>query len=153
LRGRSHEGVTVIDHSEFAPEEWATLRFAPFWVLAALAGRQSGFDPIEFDVFSLVVEEASEQARGRFGGELLQRVTWDLDRLAAAFGNDQRSVVTGLFEVCQLLERLPPDEADVFREALVRGVGEGLARARGRYGRVISEEDERTVELVGVLLS
>ena len=65
----------MIDHSEFAPEEWATLRFAPFWVLAALAGRQSGFDPIEFDVFSLVVEEASEQARGRFGGELLQRVT------------------------------------------------------------------------------
>jgi hypothetical protein len=136
----------VIDDSAFAPAEWRTLRFAPFWVLAALAGRQSAFDPIEFDVFS-------EQARGRFGGELLQRVTWDLDRLAAAFGNDQRSVVTGLFEVCLLLERLPPDEADVFREALVRGVGEGLARARGRYGRIISEEDERTVELVGVLLS
>jgi len=80
-------------------------------------------------------------------------VALDLDRLAAAFGNDPRSVVTGLFEVCRLLERLPPEEAEVFREALVRGVGEGMARARGRYGRIISEEDERTVELVGVLLS
>ena len=51
------------------------------------------------------------------------------------------------------MERLPPDEAEVFREALVRGVAEGMARARGRYGRIISEEDERTVELVEVLLS
>ena len=143
----------MIDDSAFAPAEWATLRFAPFWVLAALAGRQRGFEPVEFDVFTEVVEKASERARGRFGGALLHRVTLDLDRLAAAFGNDERSVVTGLFEVCRLLDRLPPDEADVFREALVRGVGEGLARARGRYGRVISEEDERTVELVGVLLS
>ena len=139
---------------DFAPpRRWATLRFAPFWVLAAIAGRQRGFDPVEFDVFS----------RGRRGGvgagawavrrRVLQRVALDLDRLAAAFGNDQRSVVTGLFEVCRLLERLPPDEAEVFREALVRGVAEGIARARGRYGRIISEEDERTVELVEVLLS
>jgi hypothetical protein len=143
----------VVDDGAFAPAEWATLRFAPFWVLAALAGRERDFDPVEFDVFSEVVERASERARGRFGGDLLLRVTWDLDRLAAAFGEDRRSVVTGLFEVCRLLERLPPDEADAFREALVRGVGEGMARARGRYGRVISEEDERTVELVGVLLS
>jgi hypothetical protein len=148
-----HEGVTVIDHGDFAPAEWATLRFAPFWVLAAIAGRQRDFDAAEFDVFTQVVEEASARARGRFGGDLLQRVALDLDRLAAAFGNDPRSVVTGLFEVCRLLERLPPEEAEVFREALVRGVGEGMARARGRYGRIISEEDERTVELVGVLLS
>jgi hypothetical protein len=152
-RERSHEGVTVIEDRAFAPAEWATLRFAPFWVLAAIAGRQSGFDPVEFDVFTQVVEEASARARGRFGGDLLQRVALDFDRLAAAFGNDRRSVVTGLFEVCRLLERLPPDEADAFREVLIRGVGEGMARARGRYGRIISEEDERTVELVGVLLS
>jgi hypothetical protein len=143
----------VIEDDTFAPAEWATLRFAPFWVLAALAGRQRGFDPIEFEVFSEVVEEASRQATGRVGGAVLHRVALDLDRLAAAFGNDRRSVVTGLFEVCELIERLPAEEAAVFREALVRGVAEGLARARGRYGRVISEEDERTVELVGVLLS
>ena len=148
-----HEGVTVIDHGDFAPAEWVTLRFAPFWVLAAIAGRQRDFDAAEFAVFTEVVEEASARARGRFGGDLLQRVALELDRLAAAFGNDPRSVVTGLFEVCRLLERLPPDEAEVFREALVRGVGEGMARARGRYGRIVSEEDERTLELVGVLLS
>lgn len=143
----------MIDDRAFAPAEWATLRFAPFWVLAAIAGRERDFDPVEFEVFTEVVEEASRRATGRVGGAVLHRVALDLDRLAAAFGEDRRSVVTGLFEVCRLLERLPPDEADAFREALVRGVGEGMARARGRYGRVISEEDERTVELVGVLLS
>ncbi len=141
------------DDDRFAPDEWATLRFAPFWILAALVGCYRGFDPLEFEAFSRAVEEASDRARGRFGGAVLARVALDLDRLAAAFGNDGRPVVTGLWEVCRLLDRLPPDEADEFREALVRGVGEGLARARGRFGRVISDEDAKTVELVAVLLS
>jgi hypothetical protein len=80
-------------------------------------------------------------------------VELDLDRLAIAFGKDRRSVATGLWEVCSLLERVPEEEAAAFRDALVSGVGEGLARARGRFGRFISEDDARTVELVAVLLS
>ena len=148
-----HAGVTVADDETFTPGEWATLRFAPFWVLAALAGCYRGFDPLEFEAFSRAVEEASDRARGRLGGEVLQRVALDLDRLAVAFGKDRRSVVTGLWEVARLLERMPEDEAEAFREALVSGVGEGLARARGRFGRLISEEDARTVEMVAVLLS
>lgn len=141
------------DDERFTPNEWATLRFAPFWVLAAFAGCFRGFEPLEFEAFSRAVEEASERARGSLGGVVLGRVALDLDRLAVAFGNDRRSVATGLWEVCQLLKRLPDDEAELFREALVSGVGEGLARARGRFGRLISEEDARTVELVAVLLS
>ena len=137
----------------FAPDEWATLRFAPFWILAAFVGCHRGFDPLEFEAFSRVIEEVSDRARGRLGREVLQRVAMDLDRLARAFGNDHRSVVTGLWEVGRLLERMPEEEAEAFREALVSGVGEGLARARGRFGRFMSEEDARTVELVAVLLS
>jgi hypothetical protein len=137
----------------FAPDEWTTLRFAPFWILAAFAGCSRGFDPHEFEAFSRAVEEASDRARGHFGGVVLQRVALDLDRLAIAFGNDRRSVATGLWEVCRLLDRMADEEAEVFRDALVCGVGEGLARARGRFGRIISDEDARVVELVAVLLS
>ena len=138
---------------DFAPEEWVTLRFAPFWVLAALAGCYRGFDPLEFEAFSRAVEEASDRTRGQLSGSVLQRVALDLDRLTVAFANDRRPVATGLCEVCRLLQRLPEDEAEEFREALVSGVGEGLARARGRFGRLISDEDARAVELVDVLLS
>ena len=42
--------------------------------------------------------------------------------------------------------------ADAFRDALVSGVCEGVARARGRYGRIISEDDAKIVELVAQLL-
>src|ERR671937_479582 len=70
-----HAGVTVADDETFTPGEWATLRFAPFWVLAALAGCYRGFDPLEFEAFSRAVEEASDRARGRLGGEVLQRVS------------------------------------------------------------------------------
>ena len=42
-----HGGVPVKDDDRFAPDEWATLRFAPFWVLAALVGCYRGFDPPE----------------------------------------------------------------------------------------------------------
>jgi hypothetical protein len=137
----------------FAPDEWATLRFAPFWVLAAVTGCYRGFDPAEFEAFSRALDEASDRARGRLGGEVLQRVALDLDRLAIAFGNDRRSVAAGLWEVSRILERMADNEAAAFRDALVSGVGEGLARARGRFGRFISDEDARTVELVAVLLS
>jgi hypothetical protein len=157
-RGVATEEYDVIEYDVvkddvFATDERVTLRFAPFWVLAAFAGRQRGFDQSEFEAFSRVIEEASERARGRLGGRVLQRVAMDLDRIAAAFGNDRRSVATGLYEVRGLIERLPPDEALAFRETLVCGVGEGIAKARGRYGRIISEEDGRTLELVEALLS
>jgi hypothetical protein len=138
---------------DFAPDEWVTLRFAPFWILAAFVGCSRGFDPLEFEAFSRVIDEVSDRARGRLGREVLQRVAMDLDRLAIAFGNDRRSVTTGLWEVGRLLERMPEEEAEAFREALVSGVGEGFAQARGRFGRFMSEEDARTVELVAVLLS
>src|SRR4029079_19607286 len=104
-----------------------------FWVLAAIAGRQRGFDRVEFDVFSEVVEEASVRARGRCAGDVLRGVALALTRLAAAFGHDQRSVVTGLFEVCRLLERLPPDEAEVVREAVDRRAGAGAAVVTVRH--------------------
>ena len=93
--GAGHAGVIVTDDETFAPDEWATLCLAPFWILAALAGCYRGFDPLEFEAFSRAVEEASDRARGRLGGEVLRRVALDLDRLAIAFGNDRRSVVTG----------------------------------------------------------
>jgi hypothetical protein len=146
-------GDTVFDDERFTPDEWATLRFSPFWILAAFAGCFRGFDPLEFEAFSGAVEEAAERAGGSVGGVVLGRVALDLDRLAIAFGADHRSVATGLWEVSRLLKRLPDDETELFREALVSGVGEGLARARGRFGRLISEEDARIVELVAVLLS
>ena len=63
----------MTDDETFAPDEWATLCLAPFWVLAALAGCYRGFDPLEFEAFSRAVEEASDRARGRLGGEVLRR--------------------------------------------------------------------------------
>ena len=127
----------------------SALRLPHFWLIL-----QQFLQPRRLVVLFLGLQRLEEHVVDFFVLQVdLQRVALDFERIAVAFGNDRRSVVTGLFEVCQLMERLPPDEADVLREALVRGVGEGMARARGRYGRVISEEDERTVALVGELLS
>ena len=122
------------------------------WAFAALAGRYRAFDPLDLAAFGHAVEQAAEAERGRLGGHVLGRVALDLDRLTVRFENDDRSVASGLWQVSGLLTRLPEDEADAFREALVSGVCEGVARARGRYGRVVSEEDAKIVELVAQLL-
>lgn len=137
----------------FTADEWHTLLFAPFWVFTALTGRYRAFDPFDLGAFVHAVEQAADSERQRLGGHLLGRVALDLDRLTLRFENDDRSVASGLWQVSGLLARLPEDEADAFRNALVSGVCAGVARARGRYGRVISEDDAKVVELVEQLLT
>jgi hypothetical protein len=58
-----------------------------------------------------------------------------------SFGNDRRSVATRRWDVCRLLERMPEEEPEAFRETLVCRAGESL-RAHGRFGRFTSEEDD-----------
>lgn len=136
----------------FTVEEWSTLWLAPFWVFSAIVGRSRAFDPLDFEAFSRSVDVVADLERGRFAGEVLTRVALDLDRLVRRYAADRRSPATGLWEVGGLLQRLPDDEAEAFRAALVSGVGEGVAKARGRFGRVMSEDDAKALELVAQLL-
>jgi hypothetical protein len=137
----------------FTDEEWRTLWFAPFWVFSAVVGRYRGFDPLEFEAFTACVERSAETGRGTLGGAVLNRVGLDMDRLARQYAGDSRSIASGLWQVGKLLARLPDGEAESVREALVVGVGEGVARARGRFGRYIGEDDAKTIELVATLLT
>jgi hypothetical protein len=143
----------VIETETFTPDEWWTLRFAPFWVLSAVVGRTRSFDPLDLEAFSHAVDVLADQERGRLGGAVLTRVALDIHRLTSRYSADRRSVATGLWEVSGLLTRLPEEEAEAFRDALVSGVGESVAKARGPYGRVMSEDDARKLALVAQLLS
>jgi hypothetical protein len=143
----------VIEAETFTPDEWWTLRFAPYWVLSAVVGRSRSFDPMDLEAFSYAVDFMAEQERGRLSGAVLTRVALDFQRLTIRYSADRRSVVTGLWEVSRLLARLPDEEAEAFREALVSGVGESVAKARGRYGRIMSEDDVRALALVAQLLA
>ena len=58
----------------------------------------------------------------------------------------------GLFQVDALL-RKAGDEADLFKGTLVLDIGEGVARARGRYGTEMSEDDAKSVVLAAKLLA
>jgi hypothetical protein len=136
----------------FTAAEWSTLWMAPFWVFSAVVGRTRAFDPLEFEAFSRAVDVVADLERGRFAGEVLTRVALDLNRILRRYEADHRSVATGLWEVSGLLQRLPDDEAEAFRAALVSGVGESVATARGRFGRVMSEDDAKALELVAQLL-
>jgi hypothetical protein len=137
---------------DFTPEEWRTLQFAPFWMFGAVVGAYRGFDALEYQAFSRSLELAA-MAPGRLNREVMSSVARDLDRLTAEFAGDGRSIASGLCEVAAILSKVPSGEADMFREALLSVVGEGVARARGRFGRVMSEEDAKDLDLVAQLLS
>jgi hypothetical protein len=59
----------------------------------------------------------------------------------------------GLFQVDAILSKASDDEADLFKGMLVVEIGEGVARARGRYGTEMSDEDAKSVVLVAKLLA
>jgi hypothetical protein len=141
------------EQDHFSPEEWRTLQFAPFWMFSAVVGAYSGFDPRDFQVFVRCLEAATLIAGGELGRELLTSVLADRDRLAARFREDRRSIGTGLFQVDALLRRAGDDEAARFKDLLILEVGEGIARARGRYGTEMSDDDANAVALAAQLLA
>jgi hypothetical protein len=141
------------ERDRYSAEEWRTLQFAPFWMFSAVVGAYGGFDPRDFQVFVRCLEAAAV-AGGELGHELLASVLADRDRLAAQFREDRRSIGTGLFQVDAVLGRKAgPEDAARLKDLLVLEIGEGVARARGRYGTEMSEDDAKAVALAAQLLA
>ena len=140
------------EQDRYTPDEWRTLQFAPFWMFSAVVGAYNRFDPRDFQVFVRCLEAAS-LAEGRLGRELLESVVADRDRLAEQFRTEPRSIGVGLFQVDLVLSKAAGDEAARFKDMLVLEIGEGVARARGRYGTEMSEDDANSVTLAAQLLA
>ena len=140
------------EQDRYTPEEWRTLQFAPFWMFSAVIGAYDRFDPRDHQAF-LRCLEAAALADGRLRRELLASVLADRELLAEQFRTEQRSIGVGLFQVDAVLAKAGPDEAARFKDMLVLDVGEGVARARGRYGTEMGDDDARAVALAAQLLA
>jgi hypothetical protein len=142
----------VSQRDAYTPEEWRTLQLAPFWVFSAVVGAYGRFDPRDYQAF-LRCLEATAVGGGRLGREVLQSVVADRDRLARVFHGERRSIGVGLFQADLVLRKAAGDEADLFKGMLVVGIAEGVARARGRYGTEMSDDDANSVVLAAKLLA
>lgn len=140
------------ERDRYTAEEWRTLQFAPFWMFSAVVGAYNRFDNRDFQVFVRCLEAAA-LAEDRLQRELLESVVADRDRLAEQFRTEPRSIGVGLFQVDLLLAKAGEDEAARFKEMLVLDIGEGVARARGRYGTEMTDDDARAVALAAGLLA
>jgi hypothetical protein len=142
----------VSQRDAHTPEEWRTLQFAPFWVFSAVIGAYDRYDPRDYQAFVGCLEAATA-AEGRLGREVLASVVADRDRLTRQFRGERRSIGVGLYQVDAVLRKAGADEADRFKGMLVRHIGEGVAKARGRYGTEMSDDDANAVVLVAKLLA
>jgi hypothetical protein len=140
------------EQDRYTPEEWRTLQFAPFWMFSAVIGAYNRFDPRDHQAFFRCLEAAAP-ADGRLRREVLASVLADRERLAGRFRTEQRSIGVGLFQVDAVLGKAGPDEAARFKDMLVLDIGEGVARARGRYGTEMSDDDAKAVALAAQLLA
>ena len=140
------------ERDRYTPEEWRTLQFAPFWMFSAVIGAYNRFDPRDHQAFFRCLEAAA-LADGRLRREVLASVLADRERLAERFRAEQRSIGVGLFQVDAVLAKAGPDEAARFKDMLVLDIGEGVARARGRYGTEMSDDDAKAVALAAQLLA
>ena len=140
------------EQERFTPEQWRTLQFAPFWMFSAVIGAYGRFDPLEYQAFVRCLEAAAAAAEP-LGREVLASVVADRERLTALYQTDRRTIAVGLVEVSAVLGRVAPEEAEGFKAVLVSGIGEGVARARGRFGVQMSDEDADAVTLAAQLLA
>jgi hypothetical protein len=128
--------------------EWLTLQLGSVWVVSALVGRDR-LDELEEAAFWQSVDDAPRESP--LGWQLMRAMTLNREWLLEEFQLDRRPTVSGLSEVASLLERVPSEVSRDVRESMLR-VGSGLARARGPFGRRISDQDALTLELVAQLL-
>ncbi len=129
--------------------DWLTLQRGPVWVISALIGRNH-FDELEQEAFWRAVEEAPV-GDAPLSWQLMQAVSRNRDWLLDEFMLDGRSIVSGLCQVTTLLERVPPEVSRETRETILR-VGYAMARARGPFGRRITDHDAQTLELVAQIM-
>src|SRR6478609_3223606 len=124
---------------ELSSTQWRTLQLTPLWVFSAIVGRQRDFDPLELAAFWRAVDEAAAGADG-LAKAVPESLSANFAVLLKDFETEQRSVVTGLWDVVIILNGL---DREVSRPlvATVLEIGERLCRARGSFGRVISRED------------
>ena len=136
----------------FSAEEWRTLQFAPFWIFSAVTGAYDRFDPRDEQAFVRCLEAAAALAGGRLGREVLESVLADHEGLSRQFRGERRSIGVGLFQADAVMRKAGDEEAERFKGTLVLGIGEGVAKARGRYGTEMSDDDAKSVVLAAQLL-
>ena len=129
--------------------EWVTLQLGPVWVISALIGRNR-FDELEQEAFWQAVADAP-QGPSALSWQLVQAMSRNREWLFDEFLLDDRSIVSGLGQVTVLLERVAPQVSRETREAILR-VGAGVARARGPFGRRMTDQDAQSLTLVSQLL-
>jgi hypothetical protein len=140
------------ERERFTSEEWRTLQLAPFWVFSAVIGAYRRFDHRDYGAFVRSVDAAATSGGGRLGREVLASVVADRELLADAYAADDRSIGVGLGHVATVLDKAALDEAELFKRVLIEEVGEGVARARGRFGSEMSKEDANALTLAAQLL-
>lgn len=133
----------------WSESEWLTLQLGPVWVISALIGR-SHFDELEQEAFWQSVDDAPMGVTG-LPWQLMQAAARNRDWLFDEFLLDDRSIVSGLSKVASLLEAVPLEVSRETRETILR-VGAGVARARGPFGRRMTDQDTQTLNLLAQLL-
>src|SRR6476660_9010476 len=119
---------------ELGSRDWRTLELAPLWVLCAVTGRQSGFHPLELAAFWRSVDSAAAGADG-LANAVPVSLSSNFSSMLKGFEQEQRSVVTGLWDVVGILTRLDVLVAKPF-VAMLLEIGESFSRARGSAGRI-----------------
>lgn len=135
---------------ELTPAQSRTLQLAPLWVLSAIVGRQREFHPLELAAFWRAVDDAAAGAVG-LASAVPTALSSNFSQLLKEFEDEQRSVVTGLWDVVGILTRLDREVSRPF-VATVLEIGERFCRARGSFGQVISREDRQMLLLLAALL-
>ena len=129
-------------------DDQRALRLAPLWLLSAIVGR-SRLESWELDALWDSVR-AALPSTSWLSAQVLRAALDDPD-LVAVYERDGRPVTSGLLEAVTVSARVGPGAARSMRSALL-AVGEGVARARGPFGRSITRQDADMLELLAEIL-
>lgn len=136
---------------QFDARQWRALQFAPYLILSGVTGRYRDFGVEELLVFERWLDEAS-RAPGNLSREVLGPVSADAMTFADAYAGYNVTIVSGLTAVAEILIGQPQLEVELFRDALIKVLGRGMARARGPYGKQPTPDGEQMLTMLDEFL-
>lgn len=136
----------------FTETEWATVLFTPLWAFSAVANVDKKIDEKEMAALAKELTEAALY-RDPFAREVISALAADFSTIMPAYGADRRSVVDGLNEAAQILDRkMPGGGADGFKMAVVL-ICSQVANASGSvFGSKTSKEEKAAMLLIATIL-
>lgn len=135
----------------FTDQEWQTIQFMPLWAFTAVAASDGKIDDQETKA---LIKSLSEGVllKGALPREVFVSIATDFGTILPAYKADARMAYPGLAEGASLLTRAEPDQAAMFKFAVMAAAKDAAEASGGFAAPKVSQQESAAWGMVASVI-